>query len=328
MANPKNLKKSKEIGRSDILFCLTRIPDSGKLVLGSSDFNLYSLDPTAEKTEPEKWEGHKSYVTAIVRNSDALISASYDRKLIWWKPNGEKIRALPAHEKWIRNLAISSDGNKLASVADDMVCKIWNAKDGSVIHECRAHETNTPHHFPSMLYACAFSPDDRYVASGDRTGIVHIWDVETGEPISKLEAPTMYTWDPKARIHSIGGIRSLAFSPDGKRLAVGGMGQVGNIDHLGGKTRVEIFDWKSQDQICMLEHSEYKGLTERLIYSSDSKWLLAAGGDHGGFVMMLNPETCEVIKQEKTPTHIHDAIVTADTIYTAAHNKIVLFSIA
>ena len=47
-------------------------------------------------------------------------------------------------------------------------------------------------------------------------------------------------WDPKARIHSIGGIRSLAFSTDSTQLAVGGTGKINNIDHLEALARVEI----------------------------------------------------------------------------------------
>src|SRR5438552_257273 len=86
----------------------------------------------------------------------------------------------------------------------------------------------------SKVYAVAFSADGYRLATGDKVGHVVVWDVESGKQLTTCEAPGMYTWDPVQRLHSIGGIRSLAFSPDGTRLAVGGMGKVGNIDHLEG----------------------------------------------------------------------------------------------
>ena len=98
-----------------------------------------------------------------------------------------------------------------------------------------------------MLFACAISPDARHLATGDKVGHVVVWDLETGQKLTDAaKRPGMYTWDPVQRRHSIGGIRSLAFSPDGTQLAVGGIGKIGNIDHLDGKARVEVFDWQRE----------------------------------------------------------------------------------
>ena len=328
--DPTKLKTVKEINRNDILLSVGRQANSNVLCLGSSDANVYQLDVMAEKPEPKPFTGHSSYITGVVCLGDQVVSASYDGTLIWWNPqSGEKIRQQDAHQRWIRDLAVSVDGKLLVSVADDMVCRVWDAQTGSLKHELRGHEAKTPDHFPSMLYACAISADGARIASGDRVGHVVIWDAASGQQLKTLEAPLMYTWDPTARIHSIGGIRSLAFSPDGKQLAVGGMGKVGNIDHLEGKARIEIFDCEKAEQIQLHESNDLKGLVERLIYARAGNWLLATGGDNGGFVIFLDPATGQVIKQEKAPTHIHDAIVNEadDTIYVVAHNKILVWSL-
>src|SRR5437762_3463064 len=104
-----------------------------------------------------------------------------------------------------------------------------------------------------MLFAVAFSADGKHVATGDKVGKVKVWEVESGKPVGEVDAPVMYTWDPVQRLHSIGGIRCLAFSPDGKALAVGGIGKIGNIDHLEGKARVESFDWAAGKRLSEYE---------------------------------------------------------------------------
>src|SRR5881275_1492625 len=164
-----------------------------------------------------------------------------------------------------------------------MVCRLWDVATGKKLTELRGHQEMTPHHFPSMLYAVTFSPDGHYLATGDKVGHVVVWDVATGKEAATLEAPGMYTWDPVQRRHSIGGIRSLAFSPDGKRLAVGGIGKVGNIDHLEGKPRVEVFDWAKGTRTHEFAGAPFKGLVEHLEFHPRSDWLLAAGGANDGF---------------------------------------------
>ena len=142
--------------------------------------------------------------------------------------------------------------------------------------------------------------------------IVLVRDAATGEIAGRVETPVMYTWDPKARRHSIGGIRSLAFSSDSKLIAVGGIGKIGNIDHLGGSSRIEVFDWQSGERKHEIEDSKYKGLVEVMAFGPQNKWLAAAGGDHGGFVSVYNMEDGKLLAQEKAPMHVHDFELAAD----------------
>ncbi len=249
--NPSDLNRTAEWKSRDILFCIAASDDFNRLWFGSSDAGVYELDVSAEKPERRKFagEGHTSYVTGMARVGQTLVTGSYDKRLIWWDTDSrQQIRSVDAHDRWIRRVIPTPDGSRVISIADDMRCRVWDATTGERIADFSDHAEMTPHHYPSMLYAVAVSADGSKIATGDRVGHVAIWDAQSFEKLSQLEAPVMYTWDPKQRRHSIGGIRSLAFSPDGNRLAVGGIGKIGNIDHLGGPSRLELFDLASGDR--------------------------------------------------------------------------------
>jgi WD40 repeat protein len=323
------LKLVKELKRDEIVFALARVPGTQRLVFGASDFRVYDVDMTGEKREPHALgdRGHDSYVTGLAVADRWAVSGGYDGRLIWWDlEQGERVRAIDAHAKWIRDVAASGDGATIASVADDMVCRFWDAGTGALRHELRGHEIETPHHYPSMLFACAFSPDGQFLATGDKVGHIVVWDVAGGRPVATLEAPVMYTWDPVQRRHSIGGIRSLAFSPDGGLLAVGGIGKIGNIDHIESPARVEVFDWRKSERTVELTDLP-KGLVERLIFHPDGNRLLAVGGANDGFLLLLDLKARSVLVQEKAPGHVHDAVPgeTPESFFTAAHGRVAVY---
>ena len=326
-AAPTQIRKTKEFGSEGIALCVGRVPHSGRLFYGSSDFRVYEIDTAAEKPEPTPLRGepHGSYVTGLALASGHVVSGGYDGRLIWWDlESRERVRDVAAHDRWIRKVVASPDGTVIASVADDMLCKLWNAETGELIRSVTDHELMTPHHYPSMLYAVAISPDGRYLATGDKVGHVAIWEMADGRQVGELDAPVMYTWDPRARIHSIGGIRSLAFSHDAERLAVGGIGQIGNIDHLGGPSRVEVFEWRSGRRLHELEDEKFKGLVEQIAFHPSGEWFCAAGGDNGGFVTLYNSSAGKILAQEKAPMHVHGFALDEDyaTLYTVGHGKI------
>lgn len=329
-----SIKEDKKVSRQDIAFCLARVPNTSEIYFGSSDAQIHTLDLAEEKPESTSFEAadaHLSYITGLAMpNSATLVSGGYDRHLIWWnRETRSLIRKQPAHDKWIRAVVASPDGQTIASVADDMVCRLWDAKSGALQAELRGHAEMTPHDYPSMLYTCAFSPDGQFLATADKIGHIIVWDVAKRQPVTKLEAPIMYTWDPSARRHSIGGIRSLTFSPDGQTLVAGGMGKVGNIDHLGGKARLRVFNWQSGDTLAEIETAQVKGLVEKLAFHPNGDWLLAGGGDHKGHLLLINPTKWEIEVEQATPYHIHDLELgeSNDIVTVVGHNAVGTFKV-
>lgn len=326
--DPNKIKVVHEFGRRDILFAVAHDPQKQRLFVGSSDAKVYDTDPGSEKFELTEIGGHGSYVMGVISTGDHLVSGSYDGRLKWWDIEARKeVRSIEAHQKWIRGVWLSPDRKTLVSVADDMVCRLWDAESGEMLRELRGHAERTPHHFPSMLFCAAISPDNQFLATADKVGLINIWEMATGKKLASVEAPIMYTWDPKARIHSIGGIRSLAFSPDSKLIAAGGIGTIGNIDHLGALARVEIFDWKKGERTHEFPGDQFKGLVEHLQFAPDGKWLFAAGGDHGGFYKFFDLGDSKIIKQDKAPMHVHEVAFNEsfDKIYAVGHGKIVVW---
>jgi WD40 repeat protein len=215
------------------------------------------------------------------------------------------------------------------------------------------HALRTPQGHPTALYAVAISPDGRFVASGDRIGEVRIWESDSGKLAQAFQAPILYTYDPRQRKRSIGGIRSLAFSPDGARLAVGGMGQVENVDGMAGKARVEIWDWQRPQPLVALEGEGHKGIVNHVQFVGND-WLLGAGGgSDDGFLALwradLPPATADIpagaasaagpspsvelkpaapAKLIKTGGHTHRFVINEANgeLYAAGHGKLEIWA--
>jgi WD40 repeat protein/serine/threonine protein kinase len=105
----------------------------------------------------------------------------------------------------VLSVAVSPNGEQVASCSQDGMVKIREAKTGRELLAIRAHK--------QQARSVAFSSDGRWLASGSWDGTVKIWDVQTGRELHSLTG------------HQ-GGVWSVAFSADGKWLASAERGEV------------------------------------------------------------------------------------------------------
>ncbi|HEV3118620.1 MAG TPA: WD40 repeat domain-containing protein [Gemmataceae bacterium] len=347
MVDPAKCKSRVAYNVPGTFYALAADGAHGRLYAGGDDYAIHVFDLSNHKNEVSlPWKQHDSYVSGLVflpqASNPQVVSASYDGRLIWWNPaTGKAVRTLAAHATWIRGLALTADRRMLLSAGDDMVVKAWDATSGRLLRTFSGHAQRTPQGHVTALYAVSASPDGKYVAAGDRIGTVCVWELETAKLVQRFEVPVLYTYDPVQRKRSIGGIRALAFSPDGALLAAGGIGQVGNVDGLAGPAHVELWNWRKPQRCCALGAQGHKALVNCLQFHPSHPWLLGAGGgSDNGLLAFWNlaaiapsmPEKKEIVSGQriKADGHIHAFRLSAagDELYAAGYRKLEVWKLS
>src|SRR5262249_1795449 len=153
--------------------------------------------------------------------------------------------------------------------------------------------TGTLRGHTGVVYGVAFSPDNRYLASGSVDNTVKVWDAQTYQEVRTLRGHTEGVWsvafsqggllatasaDKTVKLWDAatgqvvrtftklrGGLRRIALSPDGRRLAT--------CDRF---AMVEVWDTTTEKPFRLLGHvGQVWGVT----FSPDGKFLATAGVD-------------------------------------------------
>jgi WD40 repeat protein len=335
--DPGKVKSKTVYSHPGTFYGLCIAADANRIFAGSDDYAVHVYDRSSDKKEAvARWTKHDNYVSALAflprKEKPRVVSGSYDRTLIWWDSDGQPVRTVEAHQGWVRDLVLLSDGTRLASVGDDMLVKVWEADTGKLVRALEGHAKETPQGHVTALYAVAVSSDGKFLASGDRHGQVFVWEADTGKQAQKFEVPVLYTYDPRQRKRSIGGIRSLAFSRDGNFLAAGGIGQVNNVDGLSGPATIEVWDWRKPERRFATRAQDHKGLVNALLFHPDGAWLIGAGGGgDNGFVAFWKADQKGTGSGQriKTDGHVHRAALNAagTELYAVGHHKLEVWNL-
>jgi WD40 repeat protein len=260
-------------------------PDGKILALGGGDNRIRLLDAATGK-EIRRLRGHqardfnppadrKSAFDLLVRSVGAgnvttlafapdgktLASGGWDDMVrLWDVASGKELRKIVAHQAMVARVVFAPDGKRLASRGGiDGVVRVWDVVTGAELRKFEGLARVNPWRFYREA-ALAFSPDGKRVVASGRKAIL-FFDVDSGKEVA--------SW-PGSR-----DCMYVAYSPDGKLLASGGLDDAPRESYS-----LRLWDAASGKELrrCDLPKTR-KGGTEPptcFAFSPDSKKLIAA----------------------------------------------------
>ncbi|MEE3717236.1 AAA-like domain-containing protein [Tumidithrix elongata RA019] len=184
------------------IFAIAFSPNSQTFATASVDGNVSIWDMNGKRLK--QFIGHESKVQAIAFSPDGkwMATSGADKTLRLWQVEGGLDKSFYGHQANIQGLAFSPDGQWLASASDDGTARFWQPH--RPLWDILSSHSD-------VILRIAFAPDNSQLLSVSVDMRMNFWQRETGGDFNLKPHQEFINWMA---------ISGLAFSPDGKQIAM------------------------------------------------------------------------------------------------------------
>jgi WD40 repeat protein len=175
-----------------------------------------------------------------------MVTGSMDSSLrLWDLRTGALLKNMEGHRSGVRTLAVSPDGQLIASGDESGVLITWHGESGEPFTKVKAH-------YPNWLVSLDFSPDGTGLATGSSDKTTKIWSTTTWQS----QGNPFKCSDP---------VHCVRYSPSGELLAIAT------------SSHIEIYDLRTKERVAKFKaHSQ---LNLSLAWMPDGTRLLSGGDE-------------------------------------------------